>query len=99
MLDILTRAGCFIAIILLGIFLKKIGLFKDSDFSVLSKIVLKITLPAVIITNFANKDLDPSMFIFTLLSILFGVVYILLGFLLNLSRSKEQRAFEILNFP
>ena len=99
MLDILTRAGCFIVIILLGIFLKKIGLFKDSDFSVLSKIVLKITLPAVIITNFANKDLDPSMFIFTLLSILFGVVYILLGFLLNLSRSKEQRAFEILNFP
>lgn len=45
MLDVLTRAGCFIAIILLGFFLKKIGLFKDSDFSVLSTIVLKITLP------------------------------------------------------
>ena len=99
MLDILTRAGCFIAIILLGFFLKKIGLFKDSDFSILSKIVLKITLPAVIITNFANKELDPSMFIFTLMSILFGSIYILLGFLLNLSRSKEQKAFEILNFP
>ena len=68
MLNVLTRAGCFIAIILLGYFLKKIGLFKDSDFSVLSKIVLKVTLPAVIITNFANKELDPSMFIFTVLS-------------------------------
>ena len=65
----------------------------------MSKIVLKITLPAVIITNFANKELDPSMFIFTLMSILFGSIYILLGFLLNLSRSKEQKAFEILNFP
>lgn len=99
MLDVLIRAGCFIAIILLGYFLKKIGLFKDSDFSVLSKIVLKITLPAVIITNFANKELDPSMFIFTFLGILFGGIYILLGFLFNLRRSKEQRAFEILNFP
>lgn len=99
MLNVLTRAGCFIAIILLGYFLKKIGLFKDSDFSVLSKIVLKITLPAVIITNFANKELDPSMFIFTLLSILFGVIYILLGFVLNIGKTKEQRAFEILNFP
>lgn len=99
MLNVLTRAGCFIAIILLGYFLKKIGLFKDSDFSVLSKIVLKVTLPAVIITNFANKELDPSMFIFTVLGILFGGVYILLGFLFNLRRSKEQRAFEILNFP
>lgn len=99
MLDVLTRAGCFIAIILLGYFLKKIGLFKDSDFSVLSKIVLKITLPAVIITNFANKELDPSMFVFALLSILFGSTYILLGFLFNLRRSKDQKAFEILNFP
>ena len=87
MLNVLTRAGCFIAIILLGYFLKKIGLFKDSDFSVLSKIVLKVTLPAVIITNFANKELDPSMFIFTVLGILFGGVYILLGFLFNLRRS------------
>lgn len=99
MLNVLTRAGCFIAIILLGYFLKKIGLFKESDFSVLSKIVLKVTLPAVIITNFANKELDPSMFIFTVLGILFGGVYILLGFLFNLRRSREQRAFEILNFP
>ena len=99
MLDILIRAGCFIAIILLGYFLKKIGVFKDSDFTVLSRIVLKITLPAVIITNFANKELDPSMFIFTLMSISFGGIYILLGFLFNLRRTKEQRAFEILNFP
>ena len=99
MINVLTRAGCFVAIILLGYLLKRWGLFKDSDFSVLSKIVLKITLPAVIITNFANKELDPSMFIFTLLSISFGVIYILLGFLFNIHRSKEQKAFEILNFP
>ena len=29
MLDILTRAGSFVAIILLGYFLKKIGFFKQ----------------------------------------------------------------------
>ena len=92
MLEVLTRAGCFVAIILLGFFLKRIGLFKEEDFSVLSKIVLKITLPAVIITNFANKELDPSMFIFAFLSIAFGGIYILLGFLFNLRRSKELRS-------
>lgn len=99
MLEVLTRAGCFIAIIILGFLLKKLGVFKDSDFSVLSNIVLKITLPATIITNFANKELDPSMFTLTLLSILFGAVYIALGFVLNIRRDKEQKAFEILNFP
>lgn len=41
MLEVLTRAGCFIAIIALGFLLKKIGLFKDNDYSVLSTIVLK----------------------------------------------------------
>lgn len=99
MLDVLIRAGSFTAIIVLGFLLKKLGIFKESDFSVLSNITLKITLPAVIITNFANKELDPSMFTLTLLSILCGVVYISLGFLLNLRSSKEQKAFEILNFP
>ena len=99
MLQVLTRAGCFIAIILLGFVLKKIGLFKDSDFSVLSNVVLKITLPAAVITNFANKELDPSMFTLALLGVLFGTVYIALGFLLNLRSTKEQRAFEILNLP
>lgn len=99
MLEVLTRAGCFVAIILLGYLLKRIGIFKDSDFSVLSNITLKITLPAAIITNFANKELDSSMFLLTFLAIFCGVVYIGMGFLLNLRSSKEQRAFEILNYP
>lgn len=99
MLDVLTRAGCFTAIILLGFLLKKIGVFKDSDFTVVSNIVLKVTLPAAIITNFANKELDINLFILTLLGFLCGCLYILLGFLANLRNSKEQKAFDILNFP
>ena len=99
MLDILMRACCFIAIILLGILLKKVGLFKDTDFSVLSAIVLKITLPASIIVNFANKDIDFSLFSIILLGLGFGLIYVLLGFSLNRKNTKEQRAFEILNLP
>ena len=46
MLDVLTRAGCFIAIIIAGYVLRKVNFFKEGDFAVLSKITLKITLPA-----------------------------------------------------
>ena len=99
MLEVLTRAGSFVAIIFLGYFLKRIGVFKDSDFAVLSNITLKITLPAAVITNFANKELDLSMFLLTFLAIFCGAIYIGVGFLLNMRRSKEERAFEILNFP
>ena len=99
MLEVLTRAGCFAAIILLGFLLKKFGLFKDSDFSVLSTVVLKITLPGAIIVNFANKELDTSLLCLTLLGVLCGALYIGLAFLFNLRSSKERRAFEILNLP
>ena len=99
MLDVLIRAGCFVGIIILGFLLKKIGVFKDSDYSVLSAIVIKITLPAAIITNIANKEIDLTMFTVTLLGFGFGLLYVVLGFLLNLRKSKEQRAFEILNLP
>ena len=99
MLDVLIKAGCFIAIIILGYTLKKLGVFKESDFSVLSTITLKLTLPAAIISNFANKELDPSLFTLTFLALMCGGIYMLIGFLLNLRTTKEQRAFEILNLP
>ncbi|MBQ4549964.1 MAG: AEC family transporter [Oscillospiraceae bacterium] len=99
MLEILTRAGSFIAIIVLGFVLKKIGVFKEEDFSVLSKICIRITLPAAIITSFAGKEIDPSLLVLLFLGIGCGVVYILLGFVLNLRSSREEKAFDILNLP
>ena len=97
MLEILTRAGSFIAIIVLGYVLKKIGVFKEEDFSVLSKICIRITLPGAIITSFAGKEIDPSLLVLLFLGIGCGVIYMMLGFLLNLRGSREEQAFDILN--
>lgn len=99
MLDILTRAGCFVAIILLGYGLKKAGFFKQEDFAILSRITIRITLPAAIIVNFAGKQIDPAMLGLGLLGFGGGIIYILLGYILNLKAGKEQRAFEMLNLP
>ena len=99
MLDILTRAGSFVAIIILGYVLKKIGVFKQEDFTVLSKIVIRITLPAAIITSFAGKEIDPAMLAIVLLGMGGGIIYILAAFLINMRANKEQKAFEILNLP
>lgn len=99
MLDILIRAGCFVAIIALGYCLKKIGVFREEDFSVLSKIVIRITLPAAIVTSFAGKEIDPAMLAIVLLGFGGGLIYILLGLLLSPGASNEQRAFEVLNLP
>ena len=61
MVEILTHAGCFIGIILLGWALRRVGFFKESDFHVLSKIVIKITLTAAIVTNFSGREMQTSM--------------------------------------
>ena len=99
MLEILTRAGSFIAIIVLGYVLKRIGVFKEQDFGILSKICIRITLPAAIVTSFAGKTVDPSMLLLLFLGIGCGAAYILAGYLLNLRRGRDQQAFEMLNLP
>ncbi len=98
MQDIWIRAGCFVAIILLGFFLRLVGVFKEGDFRVLSTITLKITLPASIVVSFAQMEIDPSMLTITLLGFGGGVIYILVALMLN-ARNRENRAFDVLNLP
>jgi len=99
MLDVLTRAGCFIAIIIAGYILRKVNFFKEGDFAVLSKITLKITLPAAFISNFSGKQLDPSMLFITLMALGCGILYMVLGYVINLGKSKDEKAFGVLNLP
>lgn len=99
MLDILIRAGSFVSIILLGYFLKKIGFFKQEDFTILSRITIRITLPATIITSFAGKQIDMALLSLVLLAIGCGLLYMAMGFFLNRKKSREERAFAILNLP
>ena len=97
MAAVLTKAGCFVAIILLGWALRRIGFFKEGDFSVLAKIVLRITLPASIVYSFSGKEINPSMLLLSVFGLLLGIGYIGIGYLLSLGKSKEQKAFSILN--
>lgn len=97
MLDIITRAGCFVAIIIMGYILRKKNFFGEEAFGVLSKITIKITLPAAIISSFAGKEIDFSLLTLSFIGLGGGVIYMILGYVLNVKRGKEQQAFELLN--
>ena len=97
--DILVNAGCFVAIILLGMVLRRIGFFKEDDFRVLSQIALKITLPAAVVVSFSQANLEPGLLVISALGVGCGGVYILVALLINLGRDREQKAFEVLNLP
>ena len=97
MLDILIRAGSFIFVILLGYGLKRVGFFKQEDFTLLSKITIRITLPATIIVNFAGKQFDTSLLTLSFLAILCGAIYLSVGFLMERKQGKDSQAFSMLN--
>ena len=97
MQEILGRAGCFIAIIVMGYLLRKKNFFKEGDFTVLSKIVLKITLPAAIISSFSGKEIDLALLSLALISLLAGVIYIIIMYVLNIKKGKDAQAFEMVN--
>ena len=97
MQEILVKAGCYIAIILLGMALRRIGFFKESDFSVLSKIVIKITLPASVLANTAGMEIAPELLVLVGLGLGCAVIQVCIGWLMNRKNSKEQQAFEMLN--
>jgi len=99
MQDVLVRAGCFVAIIILGFVLRRIGFFKENAFEVLSKIVIKITLPAAIVKSFSGSTFDSSMLVLIALGFGGGVVYVLAALFVNMKKTKEQRAFDVLNLP
>ena len=97
MVDILVRAGCFVAIILLGVILRRAGFFKREDFHILSRIVINITLPAAVITNFAGRELDRSLLLLIPAGLLYGVVIMFTAWALNRRRGSEAQAFAVLN--
>ena len=99
MLEILARAGCYIAVIILGYTLRQRGFFGPEAFGVLSKLVVKITLPAALIASTAGKSIDPKLLSLSLIGFGGGVAYMLLAALVNRKADREKRAFAILNTP
>lgn len=97
MQEVLIRAGYFIAIILMGYVLRRINFFKEGDFKVLAKVVIKITLPASIIFNFSGQRFDTSMLSLMLIGLGAGLLYMGIGYFGNRRKGSDQQAFELLN--
>ena len=99
MFDILARAACYITIIVMGYILRQKGFFGEDAFGILSKIVIKITLPAAIIASSAGKAIDASMLTISALGFGGGVLYMIVGWLMSRKADRRQKAFSVLNLP
>ena len=93
----LANSGVFLAVLAGGYLLKRLGMFKQEDAKLLSKIIMNITLPAAIVKGFAGVKFSGTL----LLTFLFSccVSASLLGTAALLSRGKApvERGTTILN--
>lgn len=97
MTDVLIRAGSFVGMVVLGYLLKLAGVFKKEDFSIISKVVMKVTLPAAIIVNLSAYSIDISMLFVVLIGLGSCGLCILCAWLLNFSCVRTRQAFAITN--
>lgn len=94
---VLLRAVTLMLIIGMGVVFKKVGWVSREDFPKFSKIVLRITLPAMIITVFNDVEIQYSLLSLTALGIFINSLMQLAGFLVNRKNGRQAAAFAILN--
>lgn len=97
MIEVLTKATAFVMIIVTGYGLKRAGVFSAKDFHVLSRLVIKVTLPGAIISNFSSLTMDNRLLAMCLIGFLINILLVLLGYLSHAGKSREEKAFAMLN--
>ncbi|WP_324653523.1 hypothetical protein [Georgenia sp. H159] len=95
--DVLVQAVSLVAIIGLGFTVKRIGWVSVAHFPVLATIVLRITLPAAIITGFNDFDLTWALLSLAVVGLVANVVQQGTGMVMGRRRGREAQAFGVLN--
>lgn len=98
MANILTKVAAFILIIALSYLLKRLGFFKQTDFKLISNIVLKITLPCAVISNFNKISVEASLLWLVAIGIVCNLATIALGYVAALRKDKSVKAFNMINY-
>ena len=97
MLDVILQAMVYVAFIALGFLLRKTNFLGPEAFPVISKIVIKVTLPCALFSTFLNREIDTSMLLIVGLGFGTNALLLLAANLLHLRKSTGERAFAVLN--
>ena len=98
MQEILTRACMLLAIIAIGYLMRRTGFLPESAFAVVSRLVLNVTLPCVVITNFAHIETSGALLIMFVFGFACNALFVALGYLAGRRGGLDGRIFCMLNF-
>ena len=95
MLIVLSKALAFVLIILIGYICKRRGVFAPTDYQLVSKIVLNITLLCAVISSFAHFQLDLSLLAAVALGLSGNCVMIFVALMLTRRETLAAKIFYI----
>ena len=95
MLVVLSKAIAFVLIILIGYMCKRRGVFAPTDYQLVSKIVLNITLPCAVISSFAHFQLDLSLLAAVALGLSGNCVMLFIALMLTRRETLAAKIFYI----
>ncbi len=98
MLEIVARALSLVAIVGIGLGIKRLGWAKTSDFGLFSRLVLGVTLPCALFTSFNDYHLEYALLGLTLLAFGLNIAQQLIGYALNARKGRKAQAFAVLNY-
>lgn len=95
MLVVLSKALAFVLIILIGYLCKRRGVFAPTDYQLVSKIVLNITLPCAVISSFAHFEMDYSLIAAVLLGLCGNLLMLFVALMLTRGDTLATKIFYI----
>lgn len=95
MLVVLSKALAFVLIILIGYICKRRGFFSPTDYRVVSKIVLNITLPCAVINSFAHFEMDFSLIAAVFLGLFGNLMMLFVSLMLTRGDTPATKIFYI----
>jgi hypothetical protein len=96
--SVLIKASAFVLVIILGYVLKRVGFFEANHFGLISKMVLNITLPCAIVSNFSQLTIEVSLLLVVVIGIVCNLFTIGLGYFVALRKAPVDQAFHMINF-
>mgnify|MGYP001057115073 FL=1 len=97
MLEIVARALSLVAIVGIGLGIKRLGWARTSDFGLFSKLVLGVTLPCALFTSFNDYHLEYALLGLTALAFCLNIAQQAIGYALAARQGRKAQAFAVLN--
>lgn len=97
--NINSQFAISLSIILLGYFLKKVSILKESDGEVISRLIFNITLPSIVINVFSTMDIDKSLLLIPIICFVFGLIMTGVALIVFKGQSGRERGMLMMLVP